>query len=492
MDHRAIRFFCNCRRRISVLRGKISFAIDLLKIFVEPTMAILGVHIVVSLIALTILSKFRGRFSLSTLLLKGLYRYLPPSNEHLREAAQIPLTNARGRRRRQEQAEREAKGFRVPKESDFNMYVMEVRREDVEQLPFYEHFVWLVDFLFFAFLVATISDGFKFFVPEGRDVNVSIVWLVLGVAWLLQTLAKLTNAMLFSQEVEAERNLIICFAAVYFIGSLVFVMSCDKWLDIEFVDAFESLIKRANEFLKSQNVDAQSLLHTRSPLLLYMTLSVMFAFTASMLVFPNFRYATMYSKALKVASAPTKVLLHITFLLPAFVSLLFTQPAHNYLVNGPRQLLKEHQLDTLRIWSVVIWAILRVALCKPHLQSHLDLALERVNSLRKETGNINSLDLQRMIFRYFSYLCAAALQYFIPVFLPLLLNFLLASLGSVSWLGLPPSEEVVPVADNMASLNVLISSNVQHAFWKLCLVFTLLVNTSITFIGFIYNSYLNS
>uniref|UniRef100_A0A1I8AG37 Transmembrane protein 16H n=1 Tax=Steinernema glaseri TaxID=37863 RepID=A0A1I8AG37_9BILA len=462
------------------------------RITVISSMAILGVHVVVSLIALTILSKFRGRFSLSTIFLKGLFRYLPPSNELLREAARIPALNSRGRRRKQEQAEREAKGFKVPKDSDFNLYVTEVRGEDLEQLPFYEHLVWLVDFIFFALLVATISEGFKFFFPGNQDVNISVVWLVIGVAFILHTLAKLTSAMLFSPEVEAERNLIICFAAVYFLGSLVFVMSCDKWLDIEFVDAFESLIKRANEFLRSQNVAADALLQTRSPLLLYMTLSAMFSFTASMLVFPNFRYATMYSNALKVDSAATKFLLHITFLLPVFTLLLFTQPAHNYLVNGPRKLLDEHQLDTLRLWAVVVWALLRLALRRVHLQSHLDLALERVTSMRKETGNINSLDLQRMIFRYFSYFCAAALQYFIPVVLPLILSFLLASLGNVSWIGLPASTEVVPEADNMASLNVLISANVQHAFWKLCLVFTVLVNTSITFIGFVYNSYLNA
>ncbi|TKR94042.1 hypothetical protein L596_008387 [Steinernema carpocapsae] len=454
-------------------------------------MAILGVHTVTSLIALTILSKFRGRYNLSTIFLKGLYRYLPPSNEHLKEAAHIPALNTRGRRRRQEKEEQEAKGFRVPKGTDFNLYLMEVKREHMEQLPFYEHFVWLIDFLFFALLVSAISAFFNFLLPGNQDVNVSNIWLVIGATWILHTLTKLTSAMLFSEEVEAERNLVICFAAFYFLGAMVFVMSCDKWLDIQFVDAFESLIKRANDFLLSQNVAAESLLQARSPLLLYVTLSFMFAFTASMLVFPNFRYATMYSHSLKVASPPMKFVLHVTFLLPLFVILLYTKPAHAYLVNGPRKLLDENQLNTLRLWAVVGWALLRIALRKPHLQSHLDLAIHRVSSLKKETGNVNSLDLQRMVFRYFSYLCVAALQYFIPVFLPLVLCFLLSSLGNVSWIGLPTQAETLNSADQMASLHILINSNVQHAFWTLCLVFSLAVNTSLSFIGFIYNSYVS-
>lgn len=64
--------------------------------------------------------------------------------------------------------------------------------------------------------------------------------------------------------------------------------------------AYNNFTGIANDFLKSQEL---SLLRSeRSPIVLYVILAVLFGCLAGMLVFPNFRYARMYTNALKYAA----------------------------------------------------------------------------------------------------------------------------------------------------------------------------------------------
>ena len=53
--------------------------------------------------------------------------------------------------------------------------------------------------------------------------------------------------------------------------------------------------------------------------------------------------------------------------------------------------------------------------------------------MKKESGRINSLELQKMVARVFYYLCMVAIQYIAPILLLLFLTFLLKTMGNYSW-----------------------------------------------------------
>ncbi|UYV69467.1 TMEM161A [Cordylochernes scorpioides] len=59
--------------------------------------------------------------------------------------------------------------------------------------------------------------------------------------------------------------------------------------------------------------------------------------------------------------------------------------------------LTEAGFDSLRLWLLVAVALLRLALLRPYLQAHLNLAPEKVGRLQKEAGRISNIDLQRTV-----------------------------------------------------------------------------------------------
>jgi hypothetical protein len=61
---------------------------------------------------------------------------------------------------------------------------------------------------------------------------------------------------------------------------------------------------------------------------------------------------------------------------------------------------------------------------------------DQVEHMKKESGRISSLDLQRMVARVFYYLCMVATQYLAPILLLLFLTFLLKVMGNYSWAAL--------------------------------------------------------
>ncbi|VDN58118.1 unnamed protein product [Dracunculus medinensis] len=429
--------------------------------------AIFGFHTIATLIVFTIFMKFRSRFSFAQFLLgSGLFCYIPPTSKELKEKIQI-VSATKNRKRR----------F--------------IRYSDILCLPHFITLSWIVDFTVFTLLIYSLSEIFCFIFPDSVDINVSIVWLLLAIGFLLQALANMVVTFFSGEKLEAERNLMISFAAVFFLFSMIFMVFGERFFDVTINKAYESFINSTSEFFTA--VDFSDNLQKRSPILLFVSFSVMFAAMSSMLVFPNFRYARMYTNVLNDATPGYKLIYHSVFLLQIFPLILFTNPVRNYLLNGPRIRLTEEELASLRIISTVISTLVRVAFYRSHLQSHLNLAKKSLEKLHTQAGNINNNELQQLVYRYLSYLNVAALQYFIPALLPLFVVLLLKTLGDYSWLGTQHSYAMITRdKKSLASLRLLFNKTVQRGLWSLCLIITLLVNISLSTIGVIYNSYFDA
>jgi len=288
---------------------------------------------------------------------------------------------------------------------------------------------------------------------------------------------------------------------------------------VGFLPAYRNFTNATNEFLRAVQLPEYQLdidhsttvaptikgSDARSPLMLYLTMSVMFAGLAGILIFPNFRYAKMYTGAVRTVNALEKLALHFTFLFPLIALLLWTHPVQNYILYGPRKLLTMDQLDSLRIFCVLMSGILRLLMRKSHLQAHLNLANERIVRMRKENGYINSMELQRMIFRFFSYICAASIQYFAPVLLQLFLVLMLKTLGGYSWLGQSFAEQrplndpdgygsvsaINTVIDptTLAALNTVFNKAVMRGLLGFTVIMVLIINLSLSTVCVVYNSY---
>lgn len=57
----------------------------------------------------------------------------------------------------------------------------------------------------------------------------------------------------------------------------------------------------------------------------------------------------------------------------------------------------EETYDTLRLWTVLLLCVLRLAMMRHHLQAYLSLAQKGVEQMKKEAGRISTVDLQKMV-----------------------------------------------------------------------------------------------
>uniref|UniRef100_A0A915CG21 Transmembrane protein n=1 Tax=Parascaris univalens TaxID=6257 RepID=A0A915CG21_PARUN len=299
--------------------------------------AVFGFHIVVTLITFSVFTKFRSRFSLARpFLCAGLYRYLAPTAQQLKE--KVPLYIMGKSRKRKAEKNVETNGFLVPKNADIELVLVPVHPDDVQALPLYSTFSWIVDFIAFSLVVYCFSEVFRFLFPNNTDINISIIWILLSIAFVLQALANVTVSLFSGDNVEAERNLVISFSSLFFLFSMMFTMFAESFFDIGFDKAYESFSKSASAFFAASDVPLPAGVTQRSPLLLFVALSAMFGLLAGTLLFPNFRYARMYTNAVDEAAPFYKLLYHLAFLSQAFSLMLFTHPVKNYLLYGRRKI----------------------------------------------------------------------------------------------------------------------------------------------------------
>lgn len=59
--------------------------------------------------------------------------------------------------------------------------------------------------------------------------------------------------------------------------------------------------------------------------------------------------------------------------------------------------MSEQTYDTLRLWTIILMCVLRLAMMRHHLQAYLNLAQKGVEQMKKEAGRISTVDLQKMV-----------------------------------------------------------------------------------------------
>jgi hypothetical protein len=196
-------------------------------------MAILGFHIVLTLISASVLQKLSARYSFGRRLLTagGLRRYLHPTNEQLRAATGHATNgaahkNANTRRRGKKDEADAAEGFLVPKNVDVHLEQTAVNAIDVLRLPFYVQYRWLMDFALATMVVYVISEIFTYFTFGAftsvrarvcsshthtvQEPNLSIVWLMVMMAVTLKCLASLSSLFFTESDDTGRDRVCVC------------------------------------------------------------------------------------------------------------------------------------------------------------------------------------------------------------------------------------------------------------------------------------------
>uniref|UniRef100_A0A665SYP9 Transmembrane protein 161B n=1 Tax=Echeneis naucrates TaxID=173247 RepID=A0A665SYP9_ECHNA len=377
--------------------------------------------------------------------------YQHPTEDELRSLA--GKQKGQKRKDRKYNGHIENKPLTVPKDIDLQLETKCITEVDTLALHYFPEFQWLVDFTVAATVVYLITELYYSVAQPSGEMNISVVWCLLVLAFVIKTLFSLT-AHYFKLEEGGERSLCITFAFFFFVKAMAILIVTENYLEFG-LETGDSITECVLSF-------------TRGPiskLTFKLMLALLCSLIGAFLTFPGLRLAQMHLDALNLTTAKfTQTLLYINFLSPLIMVLLWVKPiTKDYIMNptlGKESvpLMTEQMYDTLRLWAIILMCMLRLAMMRHHLQAYLNLAQKGVEQMKKEAGRISTVDLQKMVARVFYYLCVIALQYVAPLVMLLHTTLLLKTLGGHTWWVYP--EEDLPFTHEMNSNSVMAAAAV--------------------------------
>ncbi|GAB5567017.1 transmembrane protein 161B isoform X3 [Prionailurus iriomotensis] len=319
-------------------------------------MGVIGIQLVVTMVMASVMQKIIPHYSLARWLLcngRGAmfsvrgdfiehnYRDLRWYQHPTEEELRIlagKQQKGKSRKDRKYNGHIESKPLTIPKDIDLHLETKSVTEVDTLALHYFPEYQWLVDFTVAATLVYLVTEVYYNFMKPTQEMNISL---------------RFTN----------------------------------------FSDS-------AMQFLEKQGLESQGPV---SKLTFKFFLAIFCSLIGAFLTFPGLRLAQMHLDALNLATEKiTQTLLHINFLAPLFMVLLWVKPiTKDYIMNPPLgkesvPLMTEATFDTLRLWLIILLCALRLAMMRSHLQAYLNLAQKCVDQMKKEAGRISTVELQKM------------------------------------------------------------------------------------------------
>uniref|UniRef100_W5M1B2 Transmembrane protein 161B n=1 Tax=Lepisosteus oculatus TaxID=7918 RepID=W5M1B2_LEPOC len=401
------------------------------------TSGIIGVQLVVTMVMASVIQKIIPHYSFARwLLCSGSLRwYQHPTEDELRSLAG-KQQKGKNKKDRKYNGHIENKPMTVPKDIDLQLETKSIAEVDTLALHYFPEYQWLVDFTVAATIVYLITEFYYSLMKPSSEMNISVIWCLLVLAFVIKVLFSLT-AHYFRVEEGGERSVCITFAFFFFVKAMAILIVTENYLEFGLETGFANFSESAVQFLEKQGLESQGPI---SKLTFKLFLALLCSVIGAFLTFPGLRLAQMHLDALNLATAKvTQTLLHINFLAPLIMVLLWVKPiTKDYIMNptlGKESvpLMTETTYDTLRLWVIILLCVLRLAMIRHHLQAYLNLAQKCVDQMKKEAGRISTVELQKMVARVFYYLCVIALQYVAPLVMLLHTTLLLKTLGGHSW-----------------------------------------------------------
>ncbi|XP_069733911.1 transmembrane protein 161A [Phaenicophaeus curvirostris] len=413
----------------------------------------MGVQVVVTLLAASLMQKLAPHCSFARWLLcnGSLRRYRHPSDEEL--CALAGKQRPKSKRDRRANGVADDKPLSVPRDIDLHLDTSPITAVDALVLRYFLDYQWFVDFAVYATAVYIFTEGYYCLVDPQKEMNIGVLWCLLTVAFSIKVFFMVMRHYFRSEE-GGERSVCLTFAFFFLLLAMVALVIREDYLDFGLEPGLASVSSNLESVLKPRGWEWTLPL---AKLAFKMGLVALCSFLGACLTFPGLRLAQMHRDALRMAadSPLTQVLLHVSFLAPVLVVVMWIKPiSRDFMLHAPMgkqtvQIMSDSAYNTARLWTIVGLCVLRLAITRPHLQAYLGLAERWVQQMKKEAGRIPVLEIQRQITRIYCYVSVVSLQYLGPIVLTLHCTLLLKTLGHHSW-GLYPEPPPLPAAAPVA------------------------------------------
>ncbi|XP_071655755.1 transmembrane protein 161A isoform X2 [Patagioenas fasciata] len=404
-------------------------------------MAVMGVQVVVTLLAASVMQKMAPHCSFARWLLcnGSLHRYKHPSDEELCALAgkQRPKT----KRDRRVNGVTDEKPLSVPRDIDLRLDTSPITAVDALVLRYFLEYQWFVDFAVYSTAVYIFTEGYYCLADPEKETNMGVLWCLLTVVFSIKVFFTVMRHYFRSEE-GGERSVCLTFAFFFLLLAMVALVIREDYLEFGLEPGLASVTSNLENILKQRGWEWTLPI---AKLTFKLALVALCSFLGACLTFPGLRLAQTHLDALRMAADKplTQVLLHLSFLAPVLVLVMWIKPiSRDFLLHAPMgkqtvQLMSDSAYNTARLWTIVGLCLLRLAVTRCHLQAYLGLAERWVEQMRREAGRITGLEIQRKITRIYCYVAVVSLQYLGPVVLTLHCTLLLKTL-----VGLNPAHAV--------------------------------------------------
>ncbi|CAD5224186.1 unnamed protein product [Bursaphelenchus okinawaensis] len=416
-------------------------------------MALLGFHIVLSLIAATLYNKLGPDFkACDWLVWRGLkYFWLPE-----------PQDNSENKKLRKRGVKAQDVDFKTSVLCvDMNFAVM-------GRLTFFNSLQWMVNYGVLSLVVFCLSQLWCFLLPLDDSTNVSVLWCLFSISFSVQSLCKILWMKISKTELSSERNLVISFSLLAFLFFAVINVFGDRFLSDNLGQCFDYLMENSRSI--AANVSSFKF-GKSSPILLFMFASFTAALLCAILMLPLVQYALLFKIAAERDSSFMSIIHKLVFILPYLILPLYLAPVQKIFLDQISSL-DSDIYSTVRNALVITWSLLRILTLKSLLQAYLLNAWEKAQAFTKHPEAFESLR------SHLSLLAMTALQLLSPAVLILFVS--LAEIGLGQLTGVRPS----PVVNN---LQVLLDYRVQRVFWAYLNAVLLTLHVVLSSIGLTFS-----
>ncbi|KAM4639145.1 transmembrane protein 161B isoform 5-T5 [Amazona ochrocephala] len=222
----------------------------------RPVEGVIGVQLVLTMVMASVIQKIIPHYSLARwLLCSGSLRwYQHPTEEELRILA--GKQRGKSKKDRKYNGHIESKPLTIPKDIDLHLETKSVTERDTIALHYFPEYQWLVDFTVAATVVYVMTEAYYSIVKPSQEMNISVVWCLLVLAFAVKVLFSLTTHY-FKVEDGGERSVCVTFGFFFFVKAMAILIVTENYLEFGLESGFSNFSESAMQFLEKQGLESQ-------------------------------------------------------------------------------------------------------------------------------------------------------------------------------------------------------------------------------------------
>ncbi|NWV52218.1 T161A protein, partial [Daphoenositta chrysoptera] len=211
--------------------------------------AVMGVQVVVTLLAASLMQKMAPHCSFARWLLcnGSLYRYKHPSDEEL--CALAGKQRPKSKRDRKMNGMMEDKPLSVPRDINLQLDTSPITAVDALVLRYFLEYQWFVDFAVYASAVYVFSEGYFCLASPARETNLGVLWCLLSVVFSVKVFFMVMRHYFRSEE-GGERSVCLTFAFFFLLLAMLALVVREEYLEFGLEAGLAAVTQNLETILK--------------------------------------------------------------------------------------------------------------------------------------------------------------------------------------------------------------------------------------------------